>query len=76
MRKKTINFLIVFIFLIKVVSKLSWNNLLTLALKRESNKVAHKLARRALCISNFSVWIEDVPPPLLPVVLDDIAGFS
>ena len=45
-------------------------------IKREGNKVAHKLARHALCISDFSVWMEDVPPPLLPVVLEDIAGFS
>ena len=45
-------------------------------LKREGNKVANKLAKHTLCISDFSVWIEDVPPPLLPVVLDDIAGFS
>ena len=44
--------------------------------KREGNKVAHKLARHAICISDFSVQMEDVPPPLLPVVLEDIAGFS
>ena len=44
--------------------------------KRAGNKVAHKLARHALCILDFSMWMEDVPPPLLPVVLDDIAGFS
>ena len=58
------------------MSKFSWNNLLTLALKREGNKVAHKLARHALYISDFSVWLEDVPPLLLSVVLDDITGFS
>ena len=44
--------------------------------KREGNNVAHNLARHALCISEFSVWMEDVPPPLLPVVLRNIAGFS
>ena len=44
--------------------------------KREGNNVAHKLARHTLCILNFSMWMEDVPPPLLPVVLEDIAGFS
>ena len=44
--------------------------------KREGNNVAHKLAKHALYISEFSVWMEDVPPPLLPVVLRDIAGFS
>ena len=44
--------------------------------KREGNNVAHKLARHALCISEFSVWMEDILPPLLPVVLRDIAEFS
>ena len=40
--------------------------------KREGNKVAHKLARHAICISDFSVWMEDIPPPLLPIVLEEI----
>ena len=53
-----------------------FNQLLYSHVKREGNKVAHKLARHTLCISNFSVWIEVVPPPLLPVILSDIAGFS
>lgn len=44
--------------------------------KREGNKVVYKLAKHALCISDFSVGIEDVPLPLLPVVLEDIVGFS
>ena len=45
-------------------------------IKRESNKVAYNLARHVLCISNFVVWMGDVPPPLLLVVLADIARFS
>ena len=44
--------------------------------KREGYKVAHNLARHTLCISNFVVWMEDVPPPFLFVVLIDIANFS
>ena len=44
--------------------------------RREGNKVVHKLARHALYISDFSVWMENVPPLLLPIVLEDIAGFS
>ena len=44
--------------------------------KREGNNVAYKLARHALCISEFSVWMEDILPPLLPIVLTDIAVFS
>ena len=53
-----------------------FNQLLYYHVKREGNKVAHKLARHALCISDFSVWMEDVPPPIHSVVLDDIVGFS
>ena len=44
--------------------------------KREGNIVAHKLARHVICVLNFVVWMEDVPPPLFPVVLADIAGFT
>ena len=44
--------------------------------KKEGNKVAHNLARHALCISDFVVWMEEVLPLLLPIVLADIAGFS
>lgn len=50
-------------------------NYITLML-REGNKVTHNLARHALCISDFVVWMEDVSPPLLPVILVGIAKFS
>ena len=53
-----------------------FNQLLYSHVKRESNKVVHKLARHALCISNFSMWMEDVPPPIRSVVQDDIVRFS
>ena len=53
-----------------------FNQLLYSHVKRESNKVAHKLARHAFCISDFLVWMEDVPPLISSVVQDDIAGFS
>ena len=45
-------------------------------IKREGNKVVYNLAPHDLCISNFVVWMEDVPPPLLLVLLVDIVGFS
>ena len=44
--------------------------------KREDNIVAHKLARHAIYVLNFVVWMENVSPPLFPVVLTDIAGFT
>ena len=44
--------------------------------KRESNIVAYKLARHAIYVLNFVVWMEDVLPPLFPVVSADIVGFT
>ena len=52
-----------------------FNQLLYSHVKREGNKTAHKLVKHALCISNFLVWMEDVPPPIRLVVQDDIDGF-
>ena len=52
-----------------------FNQLLYSHVKREGNKVAHKLAKHALCISDFLVWIEDVPPPIRSFVQDDMDGF-
>ena len=53
-----------------------FNQLLYSHVKREGNKVAHSLARYYICISNFSVWIETVPPPFISLVLADMASFS
>ena len=44
--------------------------------KRKGNKVAHSLAKHVLCISNFVVWMENVPPPFFSIVLANIIGFS
>ena len=52
-----------------------FNQLLYSHVKREGNKVAHKLAKHALCISDFLVWMEDVPPPIRSFVQDDMDGF-
>ena len=52
-----------------------FNQLLYSHVKREGNKVAHRLAKHALCISDFLVWMEDVPPPIRSVVQDDMDGF-
>ena len=41
----------------------------------KGNKFTHNLAQHALCISDFVVGMEDVPPPFLSVVLADIVGF-
>ena len=42
--------------------------------KRKGNKVAHCIARYASNISDFVVWMEDVPPLVFVVVQFDAAN--
>ena len=42
--------------------------------KREGNSVAHNLARHAISISDFLVWIEDVPPHIQNFVQVDLTS--
>ena len=44
--------------------------------KREDNSVAHNLARYAISIPNFLVWMEDIPPHIQHFVQADLAGFN
>ena len=53
-----------------------FNQLCYFHVKRKCNKVIHSLARYAVHISNFLVWIEDVPPQILSIVQADLASFS
>ena len=39
--------------------------------RRSGNTVAHALARRALNIQNLCVWMEDVPPDIVPILYSD-----
>ena len=64
------------IFLIDDFDAIFFTQLRYSHVKREGNKVAHSLARHALCILDFVVWMEDVSPLFLFVVQADIAGFS
>ena len=40
--------------------------------RRQCNRLAHSLARRASIIQQMSVWMEEVPPDLTPVFLADL----
>ena len=44
--------------------------------KREDNKIAHNLARFAVNIPGFFVWMNDVPLQFISVLQTDLAGFS
>ncbi|KAK9983052.1 hypothetical protein SO802_032577 [Lithocarpus litseifolius] len=39
---------------------------------RSANFAAHSLARYANCIEDEVVWLEDIPPPALQAVYDDL----
>ena len=38
---------------------------------RQANKSAHNIARHAKYVSEFTVWMEDVPPKLVSVIQAD-----
>ena len=40
--------------------------------KRNGNSVAHNLAKHALCIPNFQVWMKDVPPHIVQFLQFDV----
>ena len=40
--------------------------------RRQCNRLAHSLAKRASMIQQMSVWMEEVPPDLIPVFLADL----
>ena len=60
---------------VKVLSQ-CFDQLLYFHTKREGNSMAHSLAKYALRIPDFLVWMEDVPPQLHSVLQADLEGFS
>ena len=43
--------------------------------KRNDNEVAHSLAKNALCIPDFQVWMEDVPSHIGSILQLDVVEF-
>ena len=41
-------------------------------IKRNGNRVAHSLAKNALCILDFQVWMEDVPSYFVSILQLDV----
>ena len=44
-------------------------------IKRNHNGVAHSLAKNALCIPNFQVWMKDVPSHIGSILQLDVVEF-
>ena len=44
--------------------------------KREGNSLAHSLARYAIGIPDFLVWMEDIPSQFYSILQTDLSGFS
>ena len=43
--------------------------------KRNDNGVAHSLAKNALCIPDFQVWMEDIPSHIGLILQLDVVEF-
>ena len=44
--------------------------------RREGNRLTHNLARYSINVSNYVVWMEEVPNPLFTVVQQDITNMA
>ena len=53
----------------------SFVRLLYSHIKRNNNEVTHSLAKNALCIPDFQVWMEDVPSHIVSILQLDVVEF-
>ena len=44
--------------------------------RREGNRLTHNLARYSIIVSNYVVWMEEVPNPLFTVVQQDVTNMA
>ena len=44
--------------------------------RREGNRLSHNLARYSINVSNYVVWMEEVPNPLFTVVQQDVTNMA
>ena len=44
--------------------------------RREGNRLTHNLARYSINVSNYVVWMEEVPNPLFTVVQQDVTNMA
>ena len=41
-------------------------------IKKNSNRVAHSLAKNTLCMADFQVWMEDIPLHIVSILQLDV----
>ena len=54
----------------------SFERLLYSRVKRNGNRVAHSLAKNALRIPDFQIWMEDVPSHIISILDLDVTVSS
>ena len=57
------------------ISHVHREGLLYSHIKKNDNEIAHNLAKNALCILNFQVWMEDVPSHIGSILQLDVIEF-
>ena len=56
-----------------LLSSSPYDKLLYSHTRRDGNKFAHSLAKHSINVSNYIVWMEDVPPSLHSIFQADLA---
>ena len=59
-----------------LLSSSPYDKLLYSYTRRDGNKFAHSLAKHSINVSNYAMWMENVPPPLYSVFQADLAILS
>ena len=59
-----------------ILFSISYSKLQYSHCRREDNRLAHSLARYSINVSNYVVWMKEVPNHLLYVVQQDLANLT
>ena len=59
-----------------ILFSISYSKLQYSHCRREGNRLAHNLARCSINVSNYVVWMEEVPNHLLSVIQQDLANLA
>ena len=59
-----------------ILFSISYSKLQYSHCRREGNRLAHNLARCSINVSNYVVWMKEVPNHLLSIVQQDLANLA